>query len=161
MGEAPSLDEARLREIFRALDARAVDYAVFGAVALGLHGLARATGDVDLFIRPEAENVERLKAALRSVFDDPSIDEISAEDLCGEYPAVRYLPPDGFGFDLVTRLGEAVSYSELEIEVKVYDDVPVRVVSPRTLWRLKKDTVRPIDRLDAAMLAERFGLEKK
>jgi hypothetical protein len=161
MAEAPSLDEARLREIFRALHDRGVDYAVFGAVALGLHGLARATGDVDLFIRPDAENVERLKAALRSVFDDPSIDEISAEDLCGGYPAVRYLPPDGFGFDLVTRLGEAVRYSDLEIEVKSYDDVPVRVVTPRALWQMKKDTVRPLDRLDAAMLAERFGLKEK
>lgn len=161
MADLPSLDEARLRAVFRALQDRAVDYAVFGAVALGLHGLARATGDVDLFIRPEADNVERLKAALRSVFDDPCINEISAADLCGDYPAVRYLPPDGFGFDLVTRLGEAVSYSALEIEVKTYDDIPVRVVTPRTLWRLKKDTVRPIDRLDAAMLAERFGLEEK
>lgn len=161
MGESPSLDEVRLREVFRALHDQAVDYAVFGAVALGLHGLARATGDLDLFVRPEAENIERLKTALRSVFDDPSIDEISADDLCGDYPAVRYLPPDGFGFDLVTRLGEAVSYSELEIEVKSYDDVPVRVVTPRTLWLLKKDTVRLMDRMDAAMLAERFGLEKK
>lgn len=161
MGESPSLDEVRLREIFRALHDQAVDYAVFGAVALGLHGLARATGDLDLFVRPEAENIERLKTGLRSVFDDPSIDEISADDLCGDYPAVRYLPPDGFGFDLVTRLGEAVSYSELEIEVKSYDDVPVRVVTPRTLWLLKKDTVRLMDRMDAAMLAERFGLEKK
>jgi hypothetical protein len=161
MAGSPSLDEVRLRAVFRALHDHAVDYAVFGAVALGLHGLARATGDVDLFIRPAAENIERLKAALHAVFDDPSIDEISAEDLCGDYPAVRYLPPEGFGFDLVTRLGEAVSYAELEVEVKLYDDVPVRVVTPLTLWRLKKDTVRPIDRLDAAMLAERFGFGKK
>jgi hypothetical protein len=116
MAEARSLDEARLRETFLALHDHRVDHAVFGAVALGLHGLARATGDVDLFIRPDADNVERLKAALRAVFDDPSIDEISADDLCGGYPAVRYLPPDGFGFDLVTRLGEAVHYADLEIE---------------------------------------------
>jgi hypothetical protein len=161
MGDAPSVDEACLREVFQALHSHAVEYAVFGAVALGLHGLARATGDVDLFIRPEAENIERLKVALRAVFDDPCIDDISADDLCGGYPAVRYLPPDGFGFDLVTRLGEAVSYDQLEVEVKIYDGVPVRVVTPRTLWRMKKDTVRPLDRLDAAMLAERFGLEEK
>jgi len=52
------------------------------------------------------------------------------------------------------------TYSDLEIEVKCYDDVPVRVVTPRTLWLTRKDTVRPLDRLDAAMLAERFGLEQ-
>lgn len=161
MSDAPGLEEARLKAVFVALRDHGVDYAVFGAVALGLHGLARATGDVDLFIRPSADNVERLKAALRSVFDDPCIDEIRAEDLCGEYPAVRYLPPDGFGFDLVTRLGEAVDYSQLEIEVKTYEEVPVRVVTPRTLWRMKKDTVRPLDRLDAAILADRFGFEEK
>lgn len=161
MAEESSPDELRLRAVFHALHLHSVDYALFGAVALGLHGLARATGDVDLFIRPTPENIERLKMALRSVFADPSIDEIAAEDLCGAYPAVRYLPPDGFGFDLVTRLGEAVSYAELEIEVKMYDDVPVRVVTPRTLWEMKKDTVRPLDRLDAAMLAERFGLGRK
>jgi hypothetical protein len=161
MDDAASLDEARLRQVFRALQENRVEYAVFGAVALGLHGLARATGDLDLFIRPDPDNVERLKAALRTVFDDPSIAEIRPDDLCGDYPAVRYLPPEGFGFDLVTRLGEAVRYSDLEIEVKSYDEVSVRVVTPRTLWLLKKDTVRPLDRLDAEMLAERFGLEKK
>lgn len=34
----------------------------------------------------------------------------------------------------------------------------VRVVTPRTLWQMKKDTVRPQDRFDAGLLAERFGL---
>jgi hypothetical protein len=46
-----------------------------------LHRLARATADVDLFVRPDAANVERLKDALRAVFADPSINEISAADL--------------------------------------------------------------------------------
>jgi hypothetical protein len=54
-----------------------------------------------------------------------------------------------------------VRYSDLEIEVKSYDGVPVRVVTPRALWQMKKDTVRPLDRLDAALLAERFGLKEK
>jgi hypothetical protein len=161
MDDAAAVDEARLRRVFRALRDNAVEYAVFSAVALGLYGLARATGDLDLFVRPDLDNVERLKTALRSVFDDPTIDAIRGEDLCGEYPAVRYVPPDGFGFDLVTRLGEAVQYSDLEIESKTYDEVSVRVLTPRTPWMLKKDTVRPLERLDAAMLAERFGFGEK
>ena len=152
-------DEELLLKIFRALDENRVDYAVFGAIALGLHGLARATGDVDLFLRPDPDNIERLRNALRAIFDDRSIEEISADDLCGDYPAVRYVPPEGFAFDLVTRLGEAVRFDDLEVEMKQYGDVPVRVVTPRTLWRLKKDTVRPIDRIDAAMLADRFGFK--
>ena len=161
MNESQSPDEERLRAVFRALGEQRVEYAVFGAVALGLHGLARATADLDLFIKADADNVERLKRALRSVFTDPSIDEISAEDLCGDYPAVRYLPPDGFGFDVLTRLGTAFRYEDLEIEERNYDGVPVRVVTPRTLWRMKKDTVRPSDRFDAQVLAERFGFREE
>ncbi len=90
MNEPQALDEQRLRAVFRALSEQHVEYAVFGAVALGLHGLARATADLDLFLRPDADNVERLKVALRAIFEDPSIDDISAEDLCGDYPAIRY-----------------------------------------------------------------------
>jgi hypothetical protein len=161
MDETQSPDEARLRAVFRALDEQRVEYAVFGAVALGLHGLARATADLDLFIKADPDNVERLKRALRSVFADPSIDEISAEDLCGSYPAVRYLPPDGFGFDVLTRLGTAFRYEDLEIDERNFDGVPVRVVTPRTLWRMKKDTIRPSDRFDAQVLAERFGFREE
>src|SRR5437867_2989945 len=150
-------DEQRLRAVFRALKEQGVEYAVFGAVALGLHGLARATADVDLFIAPDAANVERLKAALRAVFKDPNIEDIAAEDLCGDYPAVRYYPPEGFGFDILTRLGDAFRYTDLDIEEKNYDGVPVRVVTPRTLWRVKKDTTRPTDRFDAESLPRDSG----
>lgn len=161
MTDLPLVDEDRLLAVFRALASREVAYAVFGGIALGLHGLARATRDLDIFIPADASNVERLKEALRDLFDDPSIDEISAEELCGDYPAVRYVPPAGFGFDILTRLGDAFRYEDLDIEEKRFQDVAVRVVTPRTLWSMKRDTVRPLDRMDAALLAERFGFEEE
>jgi len=41
---------------------------------------------------------------LSSVFDDPAIEEITAEDLAGDYPAIQYVPPSGtFHLDLLTR----------------------------------------------------------
>lgn len=159
MDDHQGVDEDRLRALFIALAQHRVEYAVFGAVALGFHGLARATADLDLFVPADAANVERLKHALKDVFADPSIDEISAEDLCGDYPAVRYFPPEGFALDIVTRLGEAFSHADLEIEDKEYDGVIVRVVSARTLWRMKRDIVRPKDKMDAAALASHFGFE--
>lgn len=147
--------------LLRALDEHEVSYAIFGGVALGLHGLARATADLDLFIEPDRENVERLKRALRAVYEDSSIAEISAEELCGDYPAVRYYPPRGFGLDILTRIGDAVTWDMLEIvEIEVHG-ILARVVSPRTLWLMKKDTVRPIDRVDAQLLADRFGLSEE
>ena len=129
-------------------------------MALGIHGLVRTTADVDLFVAPEPENIERLKAALGSVYDDDCIQEISAEDLCGEYPAVRYSPPSGFYFDILTRLGEAFRYEDLDWEMASFGSVQVRVVTPRMLWLMKKDTVRPVDRIDAQALADRFGFEE-
>jgi hypothetical protein len=36
----------------------------------------------------------------------------------------------------------------------------VKVVTARTLWQLKKDTSRPTDRIDAQLLAERFGFDE-
>ncbi len=161
MAERGGIDQDLLVDVFRALEAHHVEYAVFGAIALGLHGLARATADLDLFVRADPEQIERLKSALRDVYADPQIDEISPDDLCGEYPAVRYVPPTGFGFDILTRLGEAFAFDDLVIEEKTFAGVRVRVVSPSTLWRMKKDTVRPIDRFDAAALAARFGFEER
>jgi hypothetical protein len=151
---------SQLLAVFIALKEHGVEYAVFGAVALGFHGLARATADLDLFVAPSPKNIDRLKAALTSLYDDPSIEEISSEELCGEYPAVRYVPPDGFGFDILTRLGEAFRFEDLEIEERTFEGISVRVVTAQTLWHLKKDTVRPVDRMDAAALQQRFGFSE-
>jgi hypothetical protein len=139
-----------------------VRYAIFGAVALNLHGLARFTEDLDVFIAPDADNISRLKEALQSVFDDPEIDGITASDLMGPYPAVQYIPPAGtFHLDILTRLGDAFAFQDLETERIAIGDITVTVVTPRMLYRMKKDTVRLKDRADAELIRERFGLERE
>jgi Nucleotidyl transferase AbiEii toxin, Type IV TA system len=148
------------KNVLAALEREGVRYLVFGAVALNLLGLARATEDIDIFIAPERENVQRLKAALRSVFADPAIEEISADDLLGDYPAVQYVPPEGdYHLDILTRLGEAFRFRDLEAVRVDLDGQPVWVASPRTLYQMKKDTVRAKDRGDAELLRRRFNLE--
>lgn len=149
------------KRILAALEREGVRYVIFGAVALNLLGLARATEDLDLFVEPEPANIDRLKAALRSVFEDPSIEEISAEDLLGDYPAVQYNPPEGaFHLDILTRLGEAFRFGDLEMVRVDLEGLPVSVASPMTLYRMKKDTVRPKDWSDAEALRRRFRLEE-
>jgi hypothetical protein len=155
------MDYDLTRKVLAALEREGVQYVVFGAVALALHGLPRATEDLDIFIAPERDNIERLKAALRSVFDDPCIDDITAEDLLGEYPAVQYVPPSGtFHIDVLTRLGELFDFSSLESERVDFDGVSVSTVTPETLYRMKKGTVRPKDWGDAQRIARRFGLKE-
>ncbi|MFN0150155.1 MAG: nucleotidyl transferase AbiEii/AbiGii toxin family protein [bacterium] len=156
------MDFQLAKRVLDALERERVRYAICGAAALNLLGLARFTKDLDLFIEPTAENVDRLKAALRSVFADSSIDEITAADLLGDYPAVQYVPPEGaFHLDILTRLGEAFEFHDLETERVPFDDINVTVVTPRTLYRMKKGTVRMQDRADAQALRERFGIEEE
>ena len=154
------MDLETTKSILAAFERRGVRYVVVGAVAINLLGLARATEDIDLFVAPEADNIERLKQALREVFDDPAIEEISAEDLMGDYPAVQYVPPSGtFHLDLLTRLGEAFSFDDLEALRVELDGLVVNVASPRTLVLMKRGTVRPRDWGDAEVLRRRFGIE--
>jgi hypothetical protein len=154
------VDFAVLKRVLAAFEDEGVAYAIFGAAALNLHGLARFTEDLDVFIAPSADNVERLKTALRRVFDDPEIDQISAADLLGDYPAVQYIPPRSlFQLDILARLGQAFAYQDLEIVRLPFEDLTVNVVSPRTLYAMKRDTVRLKDKADAELLKERFGLE--
>lgn len=155
------MDFDLIKRILAALASEGVHYAVCGGAALNLHGLPRFTQDLDLFVEPEAENIARLRRALRSVFDDPQIDEITAEDMLGEFPAVQYVPPQGsFHLDILTRLGEAFHFADLECQSLDFDGVPVSVVTARQLYRMKKDTVRPQDRADAEALRRRFGFSE-
>jgi len=103
---------------------------VVGGVALNLHGIARATEALDILVAPDAENIGRLRAALKSVFADPDVDEITAEDLAGEYPAIQYVPPDGsFSIDLLARLGTAFAYDDIEAEARKVEDVDLWVAT--------------------------------
>lgn len=151
----------KIPDVLRALAEEHVDYVLIGAVAMMAHGLVRATEDLDFFVRPDPDNIGRLRAALRRVFpDDRAIDEISYEDLRGDYPAVRYNTPDeSFGIDILARPGEAFAYDEMQFQEQLFDGIPVRVATPAMLYRMKKATVRWKDRIDAQQLRDRFGLE--
>lgn len=101
--------------------------------------------------------------ALKALFEaDPNIDQISAADLAGDYPAVQYTPPHGrYSMDILSRLGEAFRFEHLEAEDVMVEGVRARVATPRMLFRMKKDTIRPQDRMDAETIRNRFGLEEK
>ncbi|MEM7244287.1 MAG: nucleotidyl transferase AbiEii/AbiGii toxin family protein [Acidobacteriota bacterium] len=161
MDEGNTVDYETLKKVLASLEDEKVEYAVFGAIAVNLHGLPRATEDLDIFIAPTEANVARLRMALRSVFDDPCVDDITAEDLLGDYPSVRYAPPEGdFYMDILTRLGELYRYEDIETVRVPFDDLEVTVATPQMLHQMKKGTVRPKDWGDAARLQERFGLEE-
>jgi Nucleotidyl transferase AbiEii toxin, Type IV TA system len=154
------VDYESTRRVLAACEREGVRYIIFGAAALNLHGLARFTEDLDLFVAPDQDNVARLRRALHSVFDDAHIEEISSDDLAGEYPAIQYIPPEGtFHIDIVSRLGEAWQFDDLEVMRLPFEDLTVSVASPTTLYRMKRNTVRLKDKADADLLKQRFNLK--
>jgi hypothetical protein len=149
-----------IRQVLAALLEERVEFIVIGAVALAAVGLVRATEDLDIFVDAGEDNVTQLRKALKRVYpEDASIDENTHRDLAGDYPAVRYNAPDGFAVDILSRLGSAWSYHDLESEVVEIDGLQVRVVTPAMLYKMKKDTVRWKDKLDAEALRQHFGLK--
>ncbi len=153
------MDPDTIHAFLAALQDEDVDYVLIGALAMDVLGIGRLTEDIDLFVRPTPDNIDRLRQALRRVWRDPAIDEITAADLAGDYPALQYVAPDGTLIDILSRLGEAFAFGDLEATVYSYGDVNVKVATPETLYRMKRDTVRLRDKADAQVLKEKFGLK--
>ena len=95
------------------------------------------------------------------MFDDPTIDDITAVDLAGDYPAIQYVPPTGeFHSDILARLGDAFGYDDIEVEQRHLEGLTLPVATPRMLYRMKRDTVRLQDEADGERLRKRFDLEE-
>ena len=66
-------------EMLSALSAAGAEFLIVGAHALAAHGLPRATGDLDIWVKPSTENAERVWCAL-TTFGAP-LDALSLADL--------------------------------------------------------------------------------
>jgi len=81
------------RDMLLALNDARVEYLIVGAYALAAHGSPRATGDIDIWVRPDPENAERVWSALVR-FGAP-IDQITVDDFAA--PGIVFqigLPPE-------------------------------------------------------------------
>jgi hypothetical protein len=72
-------------EMIQALNNAEVEYLIVGAHAMAVHGVPRATGDFDIWVRPSHENARRVIEAL-SEFGAPvaahgiTVDDLSIPD---------------------------------------------------------------------------------
>ncbi len=76
-----------IEDLLKSLNAHKVEFVIIGATAFPIHGYARATLDIDLFIRPEPQNAGRVLDALRGFGYD--ITEITLEDLLTKKVLIR------------------------------------------------------------------------
>jgi hypothetical protein len=54
------------RDLLELFNAHNVDYIIVGAYALGFHGAPRYTGDLDIFVKPDPVNAQRILRALEA-----------------------------------------------------------------------------------------------
>lgn len=144
-----------LREFIALLNSHGVDYLVAGAFSLAFHGVARATGDIDLFIRRSPTNADKLWAVLSDFgFGEAGLDR----GVFLEPQAVIQLGVAPHRIDLLTDI-DAVSFEEawLARETAILDDLPVPMLNEKLLIANKLAVGRPQDIADVARLREQSG----
>ncbi len=75
------MDRDEIIRVLKAFEGARLAYVLIGATAMAFPGLVRATEDIDLLLHATAENVERLRRALRDAYAGvPNIEDIRSED---------------------------------------------------------------------------------
>ena len=141
------------REFLELLNSNGVEYLVVGAFAVAFHGFPRYTADLDLLVRPTADNAQRALHAL-SEFGFGKLG-IQAADLCSPGMVVQLgVKPNRI--DLLTAIS-GVSFEEAwatrnEAEL---DGVATQFIGRAALLRNKQQTGRAKDLGDAEELRKR------
>lgn len=138
-------------DMLSALSARGADYLLVGAYALAVHGVPRATGDLDLWLDPTLENARKVWQALGD-FGAPRLD-LRVEDLAvpGVVFQIGVVP---CRIDLLTEIS-GVQFREAWMRrcTTTIDGLIVPVLSLQDLQRNKRASGRPKDLADLALLA--------
>ena len=147
------------RDFLAALSAHRVDAVLVGGYALGVHGVVRATGDIDFLYRRTKANVARLCVAL-TAFGAPAsvIDETAL--LTPE--TVTYFGEPPHRIDLLSDIS-GVTFAEVwrgSVVVEL-DGTPVRVIGLAELQRNKAATGRAKDAADLRALGTRQPRPRK
>ena len=129
-----------------------VEFVIVGAYALALHGAPRASGDIDLFVRPTPGNAARVFAALARFGAPLEAAGITAGDFAR--PGLVYqigLPPRRV--DVLTEIS-GVTFDEVW-ESRLTADIEGRsigFIGHAALLRNKRAAGRPQDLADVARL---------
>ena len=138
------------RDILSVFFEENIEYLLVGAYALAAHGYPRATGDIDLWIRPERENAERVMRALAR-FGAP-LTGVKISDFA-EPGIVFQMGIAPRRIDVLTVIDgvtfEPAWQAREEIEI---EGITVPVISRFHLTQNKRAAGRPKDRADLTWL---------
>jgi hypothetical protein len=140
------------KELFECFNASRVDYLIVGGHAVAFHGAPRFTGDIDLYVKPDPANAQRILKAL-DTFGFGGLD-LTVEDFIKPDKVIQLgVPP--VRIDLITSIS-GVSWEDAAnsaVEGK-YGGVPVKYIGRDTLILNKKSTGRKRDAADLEALEE-------
>lgn len=138
------------KDLLRLFAEHGVEYVVVGAYAMAAHGVVRATGDIDLFVRPTAENALAVYDALAE-FGAP-LAGITADDFAaaGTVYQIGVVPSR---IDILTEI-DGLSYDQAGSVMLNVDELSVPFLDLESLKRNKASTGRAKDRLDLELLEE-------
>jgi hypothetical protein len=138
------------RDILLCLKEEKAEFLIVGAYALAAHGLPRATGDIDIWVRNSPENARRIVRALLR-FGAPSGD-ISENDFTFPNRVVQ-LGVEPCRIDLLTSVDGVTFDVAWKNRVRVnIDDVEVSIMSKSDLLKNKSSIRRDKDLSDIAWL---------
>lgn len=140
-------------ELIDELDRNDVEYILIGGFAVILYGLPRTTGDIDLVIKRDVDNIRKLRETLKKLYAEDEIDEITAEELI-KYPVIRFGTDFGFYIDLIVSLGESFYFENIDWTIKEVEGHRIKIATAESLIKMKKDTRREIDNADIQFLQE-------
>ena len=138
------------KEMLSCLKNEGVDFIIVGAYALAAHGLPRATGDIDIWVRNSFENAQRIMRALMK-FGAP-ISHLSEEDFTAPDVIVQ-LGVEPCRIDLLTGI-DGVGFDEAwrnKVSIRI-DNLEIDVLSKEDLLRNKLATGRDKDQGDIVWL---------
>jgi predicted nucleotidyltransferase len=139
--------------LLKSLNAHSVDYVLIGATAFPVHGYARATLDVDVFIRPTPENAQRVRRALVAFGYD--LESVTNEEFLTRKLLIRqYLVETD-----IHPFVKGVSFDEVwarRVEDRI-GDTPASFASLDDLIRMKEAAGRPKDLEDLRVLRRLRG----
>ena len=138
------------RDILSAFCEEKVEFMLVGAYAVAAHGLPRATGDIDLWIKCSESNANRVWTALAK-FGAP-LSNLSKKDLVRPDTVIQ-LGATPRRIDILTNI-TGVDYQEAEAEQLVIEieGMKIPVIALSHLIQNKKAVGRPQDKADVARL---------
>jgi predicted nucleotidyltransferase len=151
MADEPVLNDDFV-DLLRAFDEAGVDFVVVGAHALAAYGVVRATGDLDVFVRPHPEVAARVIAGLRAFGAPLAAHGVAVDDFArpGTVYQMGLVPRR---IDVLTEIS-GVTFDEAVLEATRVESrgVAFRVIGRSALLVNKRASARPKDLEDLRLL---------